>query len=132
MPHRWAKDTGFVASGQNGYPDWPAGTLRSSIRDLARFLSVYIQGGAYNGRQVIPAAAIRAMAPDDFHLGFLTWFLDATSKREIWYGHEGGDIGVRTYMAFTHRGKRGVIVLTNSAVGVKGLAEEIVGAVLRR
>jgi hypothetical protein len=26
---------------------------------------------------------IRAMAPDDFHNGFLTWFLDATEKRDI-------------------------------------------------
>jgi len=132
MPTRWAKDTGFVASGQNGYPDWPAGTLRSSIRDLARFLSVYIQGGKYNGRQVIPAATIQTMAPEDFHLGFLTWFLDATTTREIWYGHEGGDIGVRTYMGFNPRSKRGVIVLTNSEAGVKELGEEIVGQVLRR
>ena len=132
MPHRWAKDTGFVASGQNGYPDWPAGTMRSSIRDLARFLSVYTQGGTYNGRQVIPASAIQAMAPEDFHLGFLTWFLDATAAREIWYGHEGGDIGVRTYMGFTHRGKRGVIVLTNGEAGVKALGEEIASRVLRK
>ena len=131
MPTRWAKDTGFVASGQNGYPDWPAGTLRSSIRDLARFLSVYIQGGKYEGRQVIPAAAIQTMTPDDFHLGFLTWFLDATANREIWYGHEGGDIGVRSYMGFNPRSKRGVIVLTNSEAGVKALAEEIVGRVLK-
>ena len=132
MPTRWIKDTGFVASGQNGYPDWPAGTLRSSIRDLARFLSVYIQGGKYNGQQVIPAAAIQAMAPEDFHLGFLTWFLDGMANREIWYGHEGGDIGVRTYMGFNPRSKRGVIVLTNSEAGVKGLAEDIVARVLTK
>jgi CubicO group peptidase (beta-lactamase class C family) len=131
-PHRWSKDSGFVATGQNGYPDWPAGTLRTSLRDLARFLTVYIQGGRYQGTEVIPAATIRAMAPDDFHLGFLTWFLDATSNREIWYGHAGGDVGVRTYMGFTHHGKRGVIVLTNGEAGVKGLADEIVARMLPR
>lgn len=132
MPHRWAKDTGYVATGQNGYPDWPAGTLRSSIRDLARFLSVYVQGGTFEGKEVIPAGTISTMAPDDHHLGFLTWFLDATAAREILYGHEGGDTGVRTYMAFTHRGRRGVIVLTNGEVGVKVLGEEILARFPRR
>jgi hypothetical protein len=72
------------------------------------------------------------MAPDDFHVGFLTWFLDATATREIWYGHEGGDIGVRSYMGFNPRSKRGVIVLTNSEAGVKLLAEEIVARVLKQ
>ena len=132
MPHRWARDTGVVATGQNGYPDWPAGTLRSSIRDLARFLAVYVQGGTHNGKAVIPARTISTMAPDDHHLGFLTWFLEATANREILYGHEGGDTGVRTYMAFTHRGKRGVIVLTNGEAGVKGLAEEVAARFARR
>ena len=83
------------------------------------------------GREHIAGLAA-AVIDNDFHLGFLTWFLDATSSREIWYGHEGGDIGVRTYMGFNPRSKRGIIVLTNSEAGVKGLAEEIVSTVLRR
>jgi CubicO group peptidase (beta-lactamase class C family) len=125
VPHRFAKDTGFVAGGQNGYPDWPAGTLRSSIRDVARFLSVYVQDGSLNGKAVIPVRVIQSMAPDDPHLGFLTWFLEGTSTREILYAHEGGDTGVRTYMGFTHRGKRGVIVLTNGEASVLGIAEAV-------
>lgn len=132
MPHRFAGDSGFVASGQNGYPDWPAGTLRSSIRDLARFLSMYLQDGTIDGKAIIPAKVIRAMAPDDFHLGFLTWFLDGTAAREILYSHGGGDLGVRTYMGFTHAGKRGVIVLTNGEAGVQDLAQEILARKPRR
>jgi CubicO group peptidase (beta-lactamase class C family) len=125
MPHRFAGDTGFVASGQNGYPDWPAGTLRSSIRDLSRFLAMYLQDGSLDGRPIIPATVIQAMAPTDFHLGFLTWFLEGTPAREILYAHQGGDLGVRTYMAFTHSGKRGVIVLTNGEANVQELAQEL-------
>lgn len=127
MPHRFAKDTGFVATGQNGYPDWPAGTLRSSIRDMSRFLAMYLNGGRYDSREIVPAKALRAMAPDDFHYGFLTWFLDATAKRDILYSHEGGDTGVRTYLAFTYTSKRGVIVLTNGEASVKDLAQEVLG-----
>jgi len=117
-PHRYKADSGFVTLAQNGFPDWPAGTLRASLRDMTRFLVAYVNGGTFDGTTVIPANVIRTMAPDDFHVGFLTWFLDGTRTREILYGHEGGDTGVRTYLAFAHRGKRGVVVLTNGEAGV--------------
>ncbi len=37
----------------------------------------------------------------------------------------GGDIGVRTVMAFRRAGGRGVIVLTNGEARVRSIAEEI-------
>lgn len=125
MPYRWKKDSGFVAHGQNGYPDWPAGLLRTSIRDIARFLAMYIQGGTFEGRQVLPPNVIATMTPDDAHLGFLTWFQEGTSAREVLYSHGGGDTGVRTHIAFTHRGKRGVVVLSNGEGNVNQIAEEV-------
>jgi len=53
MPYRFVADSGYVAYGQNGYPDWPAGQLRTTITDFARFLSVYADGGDFNGQTVI-------------------------------------------------------------------------------
>ena len=124
-PYRWAKDTGWVAYGQNGYPDWPAGTLRTSIRDLSRFLTTYLNGGAVDGRQVIPTSAINEMAPLDLHTGFLTWWPVGVRTGAVLYAHNGGDNGVRTTMAFTRQDRRGVIVLTNGEASVDDLAAEL-------
>lgn len=38
----------------------PAHTFRMSTRDLARFGQLYLQGGRWNGREVIPASWVRA------------------------------------------------------------------------
>jgi len=124
-PYRYAKDTGWVAYGQNGYPDWPAGTLRTSLRDLSRFLTTYVNGGAMNGRQVIPSSAINEMAPPDLHAGFLTWWPLGVRTGGVLYAHNGGDNGVRTTMAFTRQDRRGVIVLTNGEASVDQLAGEL-------
>jgi CubicO group peptidase (beta-lactamase class C family) len=124
-PYRYAKDTGWVAYGQNGYPDWPAGTLRTSLRDLSRFLTTYVNGGAMNGRQVIPSSAINEMAPPDLHAGFLTWWPLGVRTGAVLYAHNGGDNGVRTTMAFTRQDRRGVIVLTNGEASVDQLAGEL-------
>lgn len=125
MPYRHALDTGFVAYGQNGYPDWPAGQLRSSIRDLARFLSVYAAGGEFEGESVIDPKVIETLSPRSADVGFHTWTQRALRNGEILYSHGGGDIGVSTVMAFRRRGGRGVIVLTNGEGRVGTIAEEI-------
>jgi len=43
----------------------------------------------------------------------------------VLYGHNGGDNGVRTTMAFTRQDRRGVIVLTNGEAPVHDLAAEL-------
>ncbi|MBL8989540.1 MAG: beta-lactamase family protein [Gemmatimonadetes bacterium] len=124
-PHRYAADTGFVGYGQNGYPDWPAGTLRTSIRDLARFLAMYASGGVADGKRVLAASVVTTMAPSDLHGGFLTWWPLGVSNGEVLYNHGGGDNGVRTTMAVAPGGKRAVVILTNGEVQVEQLAAEI-------
>ena len=125
MPYRHALDTGFVAYGHNGYPDWPAGQLRSSIRDMAHFLSVYAAGGESEGESVIDPNVIDVLSPPSADVGFHTWTQRALRNGEILYSHGGGDIGVSTVMAFRRRGGRGVIVLTNGEGRVGAIAEEI-------
>lgn len=124
-PHRYAADTGFVGYGQNGDPDWPAGTLRTSIRDLARFLAMYACGGVADGKRVLAASVVTTMAPSDLHGGFLTWWPLGVSNGEALYNHGGGDNGVRTTMAVAPGGKRAVVILTNGEVQVEQLAAEI-------
>lgn len=124
-PHRFAGDSGYIAYGQNGYPDWPAGTLRTSIRDLARFLTMYLDAGVADGRRIIAAGVVETMAPPDLHAGFLTWWPFGVRTGEVLYSHNGGDNGVRTTMAFSRRWKRGVIILTNGESSVDQLAGEL-------
>ena len=121
MPYRQAADTGFVAYGHNGYPDWPAGQLRSSIRDLGRFLAVYSSGGG----SVIDERVIDVLSPADADVGFHTWSQMALRNRQILYVHQGGDIGVRTVMGFQRSRARGVVVVANGEGLVMPIFEEI-------
>jgi CubicO group peptidase (beta-lactamase class C family) len=44
-----------------GYPDWPAGMLRSSARDFARLLALCTGRGTVDGRSYLSAATLDAM-----------------------------------------------------------------------
>jgi CubicO group peptidase (beta-lactamase class C family) len=125
MPYRHAADSGYVAYGQNGYPDWPAGQLRTTITDLSRFLSVYAGGGELDGEVVIDPSTIETLTPRTPEVGFHTWFQRGLPNGQIVYSHGGGDIGVRTVIAFRRVGGRGVIVLTNGEGQVGAIADEI-------
>lgn len=62
MPYRHDTERGFVPCGHNGYLDWPAGQLRSTISEMARFLAVYMQEGQIGDRQALDPASIRVLA----------------------------------------------------------------------
>lgn len=131
MPYRHAPDSGYVAYGQNGYPDWPAGQLRTTITDLARFLAVYTGGGRFNDTPVIDPSTIETLSPLTPEVGFHTWFQHGLRGGQVLYVHGGGDIGVRTLMQFRRAGGRGVIVLTNGEAPVQSIADEIYFAIDR-
>lgn len=125
MPYRHAADTGFVAYGHGGYPDWPAGQLRSSVRDLARFLAVYASGGVLEGRTLIDPRVIDLMAPANAEVGFHTWSQLALRNRHILYLHTGGDLGVSSAMGFHRHSARGVVVVANGAGALLPILEEV-------
>jgi CubicO group peptidase (beta-lactamase class C family) len=120
MPYKWnAAAQQYVAQGHYGYPDWPAGTLRTSVLDLARFLRVYVNEGTSEGVQILPAATVDEMltvqfpAPDPQGLCF--YYIDAAFGQVV--GHDGGDPGVLTDMYFRAADDTGVILLANSDSG---------------
>lgn len=121
MPYRFAADSGFVAYGQNGYPDWPAGQLRSSIRDLGRFLAAYASGG----RGVIDPTVIDLMAPRNAEVGFHTWSQLALRNRGILYLHQGRDLGVSSVLGFHRPTTRGVVVVANGVGQLFPIFEEV-------
>ena len=68
MPYRCNENSSdgksaFVAHpfGQYGYPDYPDGSLRTSARQLARFLGAIINGGELDGARILKPSTVEAM-----------------------------------------------------------------------
>jgi CubicO group peptidase (beta-lactamase class C family) len=106
----------YLNLGYGGYPDYPAGELRTSISDFAHFLIAWTQNGNFKGKQVFKNSVIQKLTPVDYDLGFYTWFLFATDKGRILYMHTGGDNGVLTFIGFSPSTKRGIIILMNGVI----------------
>lgn len=115
MPYHW-KDGGFVAYGQYGYPDYPDGELRTSVRGLAAHLRAFMAFGELDGVRILDADTVREMRrpqfPDVAHGQGLIWYRFVLRGMPL-MGHNGGDSGVATQMYFRPRDDVGVIVLAN-------------------
>ena len=115
IPQAWHGDS-FVELGHHGFPDYPAGTLRTSAPQLAHFLLMIINGGEYRGVRLLAPAMVRQMLTPQYPLldpaiGLL-WF-NIWQGGDVFIGHEGEDPGVNTLMYFRPKDRVGVIVLTN-------------------
>jgi CubicO group peptidase (beta-lactamase class C family) len=106
----------YVSYGQYGYPDYPNGQLRSSVRELARFLTAHIEAGRLDGQIILRPRSARAMRtvqhPEIASDTGLALFLDRIANLPV-VGHDGGDYGASTQMWFSRPHRLGVILLTN-------------------
>jgi CubicO group peptidase (beta-lactamase class C family) len=125
MPYGLDDSDKFVPYGHNGYPDWPAGQLRTSITDLSRILSTYLSGGEIDGDNVINPGVIEILSPVIPDQGFHTWRLQGDGNGDLLYSHTGSDIGIRTIMMLNRINSKGVIVLTNGEAEVQSIANEV-------
>jgi len=94
-----------------------AGAIRSTSNDMLRYLR------ANMGIDPSPLAAAMKLAqqprsdmPKTSRIG-LAWM--TTPKEIVW--HNGGTGGYRSFLGFTADGRRGVVILTNTAVDVDDL-----------
>lgn len=97
------------------FPDYPNGGLRTTPREMAKFTAAIANGGTYNGYELLKAATVTEMlkkqVPNlDGTMG-LHMFLQNESLG-LW-GHNGGEQGTSTEMAFDPVTKIGVLVFTN-------------------
>ena len=130
MPYRYSYSLNqYVKYGFGGYPDYPAGELRTSAEQLANFLIAWTQNGKFNDKQVFKGDAIQLLTPDDIRLGFYTWFLYGTDQGTILYDHNGDDNGVFTAMLFNPKNKKGVIILINGEIDVLSRLRSIINTV---
>lgn len=115
---------GHVAHCLYSFPNYPDGLVRTSVNQLARFLTAYVGDGGLQGQRILKPATVRKMlspqraaglGPDDEVQG-LAWHTlrDDDGKATFW-GHTGGDPGISTLMAFRPGDGVGVIVFENAA-----------------
>jgi len=118
MPYALKKKKGrFQPLGHHGYLDYPSGTLRTSVPQLARFLMSFIGDGSLNGVRVLQSATVSEMRR-------VAWPDIAPGQGLVWYrqkmrgvpllGHDGGDPGVSSLMFYRPSDGTGFVVLMNA------------------
>jgi len=104
----------------HGYLDFPAGTLRMSAGDLAKFLLAVMNRGAYQGVRILQESTVAEMLRvQDASLSRtqgLFWFTDKNAdygSRTV-IGHDGADPGTSTEMWYQPSTGRGIVLLANT------------------
>jgi len=112
-----------LAPGHNpaGYPasnwDLPtlagAGAVRSNTLDMLKFIEANI-----NGNLSLEATHRKRKQFDDSHIIGLGWLTNVSNPEFPITWHNGGTGGYRTYCGFVKDQKIGVVILSNTAIGV--------------
>ncbi|MAV64667.1 MAG: hypothetical protein CMG00_05705 [Candidatus Marinimicrobia bacterium] len=108
----------FNAYMHYGYSDYPSGQLRSTSKDLSKFMSAYMNDGIQDGVRILNSQTIDYIKtihyPSANSSQGLIWYYKNQSGREL-IGHNGGDTGSLTEMFFSPSNEVGVVLLTNSS-----------------
>jgi CubicO group peptidase (beta-lactamase class C family) len=109
--------TTIEAQGHYGYADYPAGQLRTSAPQLARFLMMFAGRGQYKSVRVLKESTAdemrRSQVPSIEPSQGLIWYTDTRAGTTL-LGHNGDDQGVSTEMFFDPQTKAGYVLLMNS------------------
>ena len=104
--------------GNYGYSDYPSGQLRTTSNNLAKFMSIYINDGFYNGSSLLESETIDLIKTIHYPMTNsqqgLIWYYKNVNDRML-FGHNGGDIGSLTEMFISFSNNLGVILLSNSS-----------------
>ena len=115
------KETDLQALPPIGYPDWPAGLLRSSANDFARFLAIFSNGGRVDGQRYLQEATLQLFfAPQEASLPpadlaarqALAWVLrdvDGTALAAM----SGNDPGAASIICVDRASKTAVLAFAN-------------------
>jgi len=86
----------------------PAGSINASANDMADYLQFYLNRGAVNGKQIVPASDIDRMeipastwaARDGMKTGYGLGNFWSIADGFVYHGHDGGVSGGHTQMAY--------------------------------
>lgn len=111
VPYTGDADAQLHAVKHYGFPFYPAGTLRTSVEDLARFVRCLLDGGALEGTTLLSPDRVREMLPlEGPGLGWARFPALGPKIR----GHEGADIGAGARVTLDSERRTAVIVLGNA------------------
>jgi CubicO group peptidase (beta-lactamase class C family) len=115
VPYQW---NGFqhVRYPHSGAPYYPSLQLRTSVRQLARFLIAFMQGGVIGNVRILESATVETITtpqcPEFSPNEGLLWFKKRLGGRRLW-GCFGSGFGCRSQMFYCPEGNAGAIVLSN-------------------
>jgi len=121
VPHQRGKPFGHY-----GIPEFPAGQLRISLKELTQFF-IFFTNGSVNGVELLKPDTVQEMLPRDFCNGLAWW------GRDTWYGDKSGGVwthggymtGIRTHVYFFPREKSIILILTNDELPYDSIYKEI-------
>ena len=116
--------------GKTPYRYWnillrPAGSINASANDMAAYVQFYLNRGAVNGKQIVPAADINRMeipastwaAKDGMKAGYGLSNYWSVEDGFVYHGHDGGVEGGLTEMAYMADKNVGYFFSINSGNG---------------
>jgi CubicO group peptidase (beta-lactamase class C family) len=149
----------FQSDAANGYDEWgrslgpkgpskaeAAGSMRTTISDLARFMQAVLQGEQLSkqARETMLSPQVQIFSKHEFpslagetteenkpiRLSYgLAWGLYWTPYGEAFF-KEGHDEGWRHYTVYFENGKTGILIMTNSSNG-EGIYKELLETLLK-
>ncbi|MBI3073682.1 MAG: beta-lactamase family protein [Deltaproteobacteria bacterium] len=110
-----ATDGTFVSNEPFTFSDYPAGSIRTTVPELARFIAALINDGTYAGQAILLPATVAAMRvvqyPDASVNQAVGWTYTLASRTLL--GHGGDDVGASTDFKYDVNTKKGAIILMN-------------------
>lgn len=121
------KSRDYEAIDHYTFTDYPNGGLRSNAIDMFKFLQAFALEGKSNGYQLLKAETAKAVikpqiADIDASVGLHMFLMN--EDHNLW-GHDGGEQGVATIMAFNPDTKIGALLFSNQGdADLDGMLEE--------
>ncbi len=128
----------FTALPNPGFPDYPAGQLRTSPNQLARLLQMVQDGGTLGGETILQSSTVEAMlTPSSAGTGSegddqgFVWYRTTRNGRVSWE-HNGSVEGITTLALMLTDDDVNVIVLTNGEeVEIDGIVDAAIDFALK-
>lgn len=122
-------DGALVAVEPVGFPDWPVGMLRSSIRDSMQFVAASANGGKTANAQIVGSAAMAQMLDMQTPAGLPAWltgqglgWMESKLADRVMPNHWGGDPGVFTAAYIDPEKRSGVAIFCNITASTESKA----------
>ena len=125
VPYEYA-DGSYKEHQHYGYPTYPDGQIRTTIRDFARFFQLYINKGVWEGKRLISEETIEELLtiqfPEADEYQALGWYYNEIQEIPFipnFPGHTGGDYGSTSVAMFDPDSASAVLMFSNYSPNIR-------------